>query len=201
MGYLTNKCNGAMSTAPIIPGGESITIIQGVQDGESIASNKRNDLVPIVALTTLAVLGVIGALAVLRSRGATGLTAFGYVFDNRTPAQSIAVGSDVLFNSNGPLQLVTHTLGTSSIVVTLAGIYNIEFAIYTVGNTTQQWGIAVNGVVQSVFQASGETLNASAKLSLNASDIVSIRNVATVPNPASLRPGVISAWVQIDKVN
>jgi len=130
-------------------------------------------------------------------------TACGYVFDNNltgTP-QTVAVGSDVVFNSNGPLKGVTHTLGTSTITVNDAGSYNITFGISTQGNNPMVWGIAVNGVVQSLFNCGGQTIVESAKLSLNAGDIISIRNVATMPDPATLRIECNSAWVQIDKVN
>jgi len=133
--------------------------------------------------------------------GANGLAAFGYVFDNETPAQSIAVGSDVLYSNNGPLQLVSHIPGTSSIVVNLAGIYNIDFGIYTNANNPQVWGIAVNNVVQQVFNNAGQTLVASATLSLALNDSITIRNVNTLPNPAVLRAGFNTAWVKIEKVN
>ncbi|OPX86438.1 MAG: Exoglucanase B precursor [Pelotomaculum sp. PtaB.Bin104] len=128
-------------------------------------------------------------------------SAYGYVYDNQTTTgQSIAVGSDVVFNSNGPLQGVGHDAGTSTITVNEAGIYNITFGICTNANNPESWGIAVNGTVQSLFTCAGQTIVESAQLSLNAGDVVSIRNVATNPTPAILRLNCNAAWVQIDKV-
>jgi len=134
--------------------------------------------------------------------GVVGLAAFGCVFDfQATNAQSVPVTEDVLSNSNGPLHEISHTADTSDIGVNLAGVYKIDFAVYTMANNPQQWGVAVNGVVQSTFQAAGQGMVADATLSHNAGDIVTIRNVATVPNPATLRTGATGAGVQIDKVD
>jgi peptidoglycan hydrolase-like protein with peptidoglycan-binding domain len=72
-------------------------------------------------------------------------------------------------------------------------------------NNPQVWGIAVNNKVKSVYQNAGYSLVANAKLSLNAGDIVSIRNVytttgiPTLGGPATLRLNCNAAWVQIDK--
>lgn len=129
------------------------------------------------------------------------LAAFGYVFNNTTSSQSIAVGSNVLFNSNGPLKHIMHTPGTDSILINHAGIHNIAFSIYTWANNFQVWGVAVNGVVLSHFEADGRNITSSISLSLNANDIITIRNVDTIPNLALLRTGVISAYVLIYKNN
>ena len=131
-----------------------------------------------------------------------GLVAFGYVFDNETPNQVIPIGADVLFsNNNGPLFNIGHTPGTSQIIIFLAGNYNINFAIYTSGNNPQEWGITVDGVIEQEFSASGQVMSLGATLTLSAGSIVTIRNLGTLPNPASLRAGYNSAWVQINKID
>ena len=89
----------------------------------------------------------------------------------------------------------------AQIQVLLAGVYHISFSIYTNAANPQDWGIAVNGIVISEFNSSGQTINAAATLILNANDIITIRNVATVPNPAVLRIGAISAYAQVYKLS
>jgi hypothetical protein len=128
--------------------------------------------------------------------------AYGYVYDYRTTtAQSIATGSDVLFSNNGPLQGITHDAGSSNIVVSEAGDYEITFSVNTTGNNPQSWGIAVNGTVQAYFNAAGQSLPfTSSLLTLDAGDVVSLRNVGTIPNPANTRLNVNSIWMQFDKV-
>ncbi|MGE5397031.1 MAG: hypothetical protein ACM3MK_05780 [Chitinophagales bacterium] len=129
------------------------------------------------------------------------LTSFGYVYHLSSTAQNVPVGSNVIFNKNGPLRNITHVASSSRIRVALAGVYNIAFAIYTSVNNPEVWGVAVNGVVKSRFSADGKSLNAITSLHLNAGDIVQIRNVATEPNPAVLRIGDRTAWVLIYKAD
>jgi hypothetical protein len=128
-----------------------------------------------------------------------GLSAFGYIFQVDT--ESIAVGSPVTYNNNGPLKGITHTAGTSGIGITISGTYDIIFSLYTIANP-QDWGIAVNGTVRAEFLANGSNLTASASLVLNAGDNVTIKNVNTVPNPAVLKSGtVITAYVLLFKAD
>lgn len=135
------------------------------------------------------------------AKDAIDLAAFGYVFNNSTSAQNIVIDSNVLFNNNGPLKNITHTPGADSILIHQTGICNIAFSIYTSANNFQGWGVAVNGVVLSYFKAYGRNISSSISLYLNANDIITIRNVDTVPNPAILRIGVISAYVLIYRNN
>jgi hypothetical protein len=138
---------------------------------------------------------------------ATGLAAFGYVFDKRDAGQVIASGSNVLFNNNGPLKDITHsiTIDTDSILVNQAGIYNISFSVYTQisgGSAVQNWAVDVNGVVASLFQAAGQNMSASTSLSLQAGDIITIENFgAPTTAPVTLRNGLTGAYVLIYKVN
>lgn len=132
---------------------------------------------------------------------AEGLAAWGYVFDNALTAQNVPVGENIRFNNNGPLRHIIHVPGTDGIQVTLEGVYNISFGVYTEVNNPEEWGVAVNGVVRSLFSADGKALVASTKLNLNAGDVITILNVGTAPDPAVLRSGVNTAWVLIDKVD
>ena len=132
--------------------------------------------------------------------GGAGLRAFGNVFQIGT--ESVPVGSDVTFGSNGPLFNMTHTLGTAPIVIGITGTYNIAFTINTSNNNPQDWAIFVNGVNRAEFNAAGQSITGLTALVLNAGEAVTIRNVATVPDPAVLRTSnTISASVIIYKVD
>mgnify|MGYP001577850766 CR=1 FL=1 len=60
--------------------------------------------------------------------------------------------------------------------------------------------MVVNGVIQEVFGAEGKKLNKSTSLSLNNNNIITIRNVSTIPNSAILRAGLIGAYVLFIKL-
>ncbi len=131
---------------------------------------------------------------------ASSLSAWGYVYQIDT--QTIAVGANVTFNNNGPLNGINHTPGTATIEVTLGGTYNIVFSIYTTQNNPQGWAVVVNGIPQSEFSSAGQTMMAATTLTLDAMDRVTIRNANTIPDPATLRTGdVITAYVMIYKVD
>jgi hypothetical protein len=117
-------------------------------------------------------------------------------------AETIAVGSPVTFSNNGPLSGITHTAGASGIGITLSGTYNLTFSVYTTQNNPQDWAVVVNGTVRSEFSSAGQTMTGTTSLVLNAGDNVTIRNVATVPNPATLRStNTTTAYVLIYKTN
>lgn len=99
------------------------------------------------------------------------------------------------------LNLTPLRLKVNLAFLALSGVYNIGFAIYTSANNPEVWGVAVNGVVKSLFSADGKSLTASTSLRLKAGDVVTIRNVATEPDPAVLRTGSRTAWVLIYKVD
>lgn len=128
------------------------------------------------------------------------LGAWGYVY--QVGPQTVAVGSNVTFTDNGPLNGIVHMPGGPTIEVSMDGVYNIEFAVYTSQNNPQDWAVVINGVSRSRFNSAGQTLVAATILNLNALDRVTIRNVNTIPDPATLREGdVISAYVLIYKVD
>jgi hypothetical protein len=131
------------------------------------------------------------------------LAAFGYVFQVNT--ETVPQGSDITFSNNGFLNGITHATGTAQIGITISGIYNISFGIYTSNNNPQDWEFFVNGaappittIANSEFNNSGQTLNGVIQLALNAGDFITLRNIATLPNPAILRTtNTISAYVSI----
>jgi len=144
--------------------------------------------------------GPTGRTGATGPTGPSGLAAFGYVFQLGT--ETVPVGADISFSNNGPLFNVAHAAGTAPIIVNAAGTYNIAFAVYTANNNLQDWGVAVNNVVVADFNSAGMSLSAATTLNLNAGDVVTIRNVSTGAQEATLRTtSTISAWVQLFKVN
>lgn len=144
---------------------------------------------------------VTGDSTVLEKLPAANLAAaYGYVFQLNT--QTIAVGANIIFSNNGPLNGINHIPGTAGVQVTLDGTYNITFSVYTTQNNPQHWGVVVNGTLRSDFTSAGQSMTATTSLTLKASDNVTIRNVNTIPDPATLRVGnVTTAYVLIYKVD
>ncbi len=131
---------------------------------------------------------------------ASALAAWGYVY--QMGPQDIAVGANVNFNNNGPLNGIEHAPGSAAIEVTLSGTYNIIFSLYTSQNNPQDWAVVVNGQPQSRFTSAGQTITAAATLKLDTMDRVTIRNVGTIPDPATLREDdAITAFVMIYKTD
>lgn len=127
--------------------------------------------------------------------------AFGYIFENDNVAQTVAVGQNLTFNSNGILQNINHPIGSDSIVVRVPGVYSVDFAIYTANGNPEGWELDVNGQSRGLFTADGKAISAAMLLCLNASDVITIKNVSTVPDPVTLRAGSITAWVKIVKID
>jgi len=128
------------------------------------------------------------------------LAAWGYVFQINT--QTIPVGANVNFSNNGPLNGISHTPGTGTVTVDAAGTYNITFSVYTTQNNPQDWAVVVNGVNRQRFNSAGQTISGTTSLALNADDRVTLRNVATSPDPATLRTGdFTTAYILIYKVD
>jgi hypothetical protein len=89
------------------------------------------------------------------------------------------LGSDLTFNSNGPLNQITHTAGTTAITVPNTGIYMISYSVVITNNVDATVSIAVNGTVAVSTSTPTQLLigeySDSAILSLNAGDVVTLR--------------------------
>jgi len=130
----------------------------------------------------------------------SGLVAWGYVFQIGT--ETVAVGSPITFSNNGPIENIAHTPGNSGIEISQGGTYNIAFSVYTTNNNPQDWAVVVNGTIRSEFNSAGQSITGITSLVLSAGDTITIRNVATVPDPAVLRTAnATSAQVLIYKVD
>jgi hypothetical protein len=71
--------------------------------------------------------GAVGSQGIQGIPGPTGslASAFGFVY--QSASQGVPAGGQVTWNTNGPLSGVTHTAGTSSIVVDAAGTYVVDW--------------------------------------------------------------------------
>lgn len=137
------------------------------------------------------------AIPILEPTG--GLEAYGWIFQSGT--ETVPLGSDINYSGNGPLLNITHVPGTAPIIVGLTGIYNIAFVVNSSNNNPEGYSIFVNGASRGDFTAAGQSITALASLSLVAGDSVTIRNSATVPDPAVLRTSGISSSLLIYKVD
>ncbi|WP_439650220.1 collagen-like protein [Bacillus tropicus] len=89
--------------------------------------------------------GTTGATGSTGTTGAAsvGLTNYLYVFD--TTNQTIAVGSSVTFNTNGPITgtALSHITGTGNIIINTLGTYVAEFQLQA--SRENQFSFALNG--------------------------------------------------------
>ena len=103
---------------------------------------------------------------------------YGYICD--LSGQVVLGGDDFIFSNNGPLSGITHTAGTSSVVIPSTGTYKIEFTVsHTAGNGAII-AIVVNGAVEPstnypINTAAGE-VTGTAMLTLSAGDTITLRN-------------------------
>lgn len=137
----------------------------------------------IVLEDDIAGIGPTGATGTTGATGSTGagITTFGYVY-NLDPAQESAIllGSDILFDTNGPLSGVLHTPGTAVITVPDTANYLADYTIVITNNVDLTVALAVNGVVAAstsvpTLTVTGEFSNASI-LPLNAGALVTLRS-------------------------
>jgi hypothetical protein len=103
-------------------------------------------------------------------------------------------GADVPFSNNGALIGVTHTPGTTTVVVPTAGSYLITYNTSITAGVGSQIAIAVNGTVDAstpvtALVATGQ-IQGTVILTLAAGDVLTLRNNSAVPLVLTLAPGV-----------
>ena len=120
--------------------------------------------------------GATGPTGQTGATGATGTTllAYGYVYN--TSAQIVPVGTDVTFDTNGPLfGGITHITPTASIGIPAAGTYSITF--FTSGTTPNQFTLFINGIAApSTVYGSGSTTVGNAIVSIPGLSTLTLRN-------------------------
>jgi len=101
------------------------------------------------------------------------------VYNPTDTETGIELGSDVIFEDNGPLSGITHTAGTTPIVVPDTGNYLIQYTVALTSNNDASISIAVNGTVVSSTSIPTQSVlgefSDSALLSLTAGDSVTLR--------------------------
>ncbi len=128
-----------------------------------------------------------------------GLSGYGYVYELATVADATVVGgADVPFSNNGPLTNVTHTAGTTTITVSVAGVYRVSWYVNITAGVGSAFAVAVNGTVDastnvSSLVATGE-VSGNSILTLAAGDVVTLRNNSATPATLDLAPGVGSGF-------
>ncbi len=207
----TNGTNGFNSLVSITA--ESVGSVHCVYGGAKTSSgvdlNANNILDPSeITSTTYICTGATGSQGAKGDAGASvaGLSAYAYVYN--LAAQTVAIEAAVLFDRNGSMLGLTHTVGTSFITVNNSGVYSILFS--TSATEPSQFAVFVNSVaVPSSVYGSGagtQQYNGQLIISLATADIISLVNhssAAAVGLP-SLMGGTqanVNASVLIEKLN
>ncbi len=107
---------------------------------------------------------------------------------------TVAGGADVPFSNNGPLSGVTHTAGTTTVTVPIAGTYQIDYSVTITLGVGSSIAIAVNGTVDAstpitALVTAGE-VSGTAMLTLAAGDVITLRNNSAIPFTMTLAPNV-----------
>jgi len=125
--------------------------------------------------------GPTGATGNTGANGATGATGglsqFGYIY-NLTP-RTVAIEADVIFDSNGIITPgITHSPGTTQIVVTTPGIYEVTFSVS--GTQSNQFALFLNGsLVAGTIYGSGagtQQNDGQAIITIAAGGVLTLRN-------------------------
>jgi hypothetical protein len=129
--------------------------------------------------------GPAGATGPNGPAGATGptgpagpATTPNYAYIYNLAAQTVAIEGAVTFDSNGPISGFTHVLGASTVSVTAAGTYIVDFS--TSATEVTQFAVTVNGVPmpQATYGSGAGTQqnNGQTILDLAAGDVLGLRN-------------------------
>jgi hypothetical protein len=108
---------------------------------------------------------------------ATGLPQYAYIYN--TTAQTVAVGADAIFDANGVLTSgITHTLGTSQVVIHNSGNYEVTFSVSA--TEANQMALSDNGtaVLGTIYGSGAGTQQntGQAIVALDAGDLLTLTN-------------------------
>ncbi|WP_170955259.1 collagen-like repeat preface domain-containing protein [Bacillus cereus] len=160
--------------------------------------NLLNQLAQTVAITAAAQAN--GIMGLIGPAGDVGAFSTGYMYQLATLADATVVGgADIPFSHNGPLNGITHTAGTTTVTVPTTGVYEMEFIVNLTGGIGSQIGIAVNGAVDAstVYPALVVPggMSGQAQVSLNAGDVLTLRNNSAVPVTMSPTPAIGASMI------
>ncbi|MCJ7688326.1 MAG: collagen-like protein [Clostridiaceae bacterium] len=122
--------------------------------------------------------GTVGATGATGNNGATGSlpSVFGYIYNEG--AQVVPLETDILFDANGILSNVDHIVGTSQVVILIAGIYFLSFIVSSV--EPNQFTIFQNdaAVVGGTFGSGAGTQQNPGSVIITAAvgDVITLRN-------------------------
>jgi hypothetical protein len=124
--------------------------------------------------------GLRGATGATGPSGTNGLAEVGYVY-NLTP-QTVAIETDISFDSNGPMTAgIIHAPGSSQVTLVNAGTYKVSFSVS--GTEPSQMAVFINGDV-----VAGSTYGSGAGTQQNtgqATVVVADGDVLTIRNHSS----------------
>lgn len=134
-----------------------------------------------------------------------GISDYGYVYHLATALDAtILGGADLPFSNNGPLVGVTHTAGTTTVIIPAAGDYQIACSVTLTTGIEAQIAIAVNGDVDPSTPITAVVgtgpLSEEAILSLAAGDSITLRNNSLVAATLARAPS-ISAQLNINRLS
>jgi len=137
--------------------------------------------------------------------GTNGLSSYGYVYQLATIADATVVGgADVPFSNNGPLSQISHTASTTTITVSTAGIYKIDYSTSFTAGVGSAIAVSVNGTVDfsthRTFLVATGLVSGTAILTLAAGDVLTLRNNSPIPFTLNLAPSV-SAQFNVIKLD
>jgi len=186
---------GASSVSGVNTGDQDITGIAHLQTLSGVAGGS-DDLGTFAGSTIADASTVKAALQSLETAvEAVFAPSFGYVYDLATIADATVVGgADVPFSNNGTLSGVTHTAGTTTIMIPVTGVYRIEYSVGITAGIGSALAIAVNGTVdasssKSFLVATG-SMTGNVMLTLAAGDVITLRNNSATPFTIDLAPSV-----------
>jgi hypothetical protein len=120
--------------------------------------------------------GATGSTGATGPSGSSGVPLYAYAYN--VAAQVVAIEADVIFSNNGPIAGFAHAPGTTTIVATVAGDYDVEFSVS--GVEPAQFALMVNGVaVAGGIYGSGagtQQDNGHAIVHLGVADTLTLRN-------------------------
>ncbi len=136
--------------------------------------------------------GVTGSTCSARPTGES-LLGYGYIYFLAPAVFTVNPGSDIPFTNEGPLLSLTHP--TPSIVnIKVTGDYLIKYAVFLNFAATASIALTINGIVNSATQISTViptgTLSSEAIITLNAGDIVTLRNTGVKPIRLIISPSI-----------
>ncbi|WP_444979494.1 BclA C-terminal domain-containing protein, partial [Halobacillus andaensis] len=138
---------------------------------------------------------------------AGGLSEYGYIYN--LGAQVVPIEADVIFGSNGIITPgITHAPGTSQILVTTPGDYEVTFSVS--GVEPNQFSLFLNGapVAGTVYGSGAGTQqnNGQAIIAVSAGDVITLRNhsssaAVTLQTLAGGTQTNVNASIVIKKLN